>query len=110
MDINEEQRGDVLIVSPQGRVDSVSSGELEVKLLSCIDGGSHRMVIDFSGLDFVSSSGLRVFLMTAKKLKPLGGKVVLCSLAPEVKEVFEVSGFASMLSIKSNLDDAVAEF
>lgn len=110
MEINEEKRGDVLVVSPKGRIDSVSSGELEIKILGLIDAGNHSLTIDFAGLDFVSSSGLRVFLMTAKKLKPVGGKVVLCNLAPEIKEVFEVSGFSTMLSIKSSLDDALAEF
>ena len=110
MDIAEDFQGNILILTPKGRIDSVSSGELEIKVLNYIDKNHHNMILDCKEVDFVSSAGLRVFLMAAKKLKPINGKLVLCNISPEVREVFDVSGFTSLFSIQHHLKDAIAQF
>ena len=108
--MNQEKQANVLIINPVGRIDSVSSGEFEVRILRLIDHGEHNLVINLSQVDFVSSAGLRVFLMTAKKLQPVNGKVALCNVIPEVKEVFDISGFSSMFAIKPSVQEAMALF
>ena len=54
-------------------------------------------MLDLGRLDYISSAGLRVVLIAAKRLKSVGGALVLCTLNPSVREVFEISGFASIL-------------
>ena len=63
--------------------------------------------INLSRLDYVSSAGLRVFLVASKRLTPAGGKVVLCSLQEPVKQVFDIVGFYSIFSILNSKDEAL---
>ena len=110
MDIQEERKDGFLILCLEGRLDAVSSKTLEEKILAVIAGGETRFVVDLSRLDYVSSAGLRVFLLASKRLTPAGGKVVLCSLQEPVREVFEIVGFFSILSIVNSKDEALKSF
>ncbi len=67
MKLSDDRQGDVLIVRPEGRIDTNTSEELEKWLASRLDGGRKRLVLDLGALDYISSAGLRVFLMTLKK-------------------------------------------
>lgn len=108
MEIGEEQQGDVLVVAPRGRVDSVSSGELERHLVARLDAGARRVVIDLAGVDYISSAGLRVLLLAAKRLKPPQGLLVLCGLGPSVRTVLELAGFTSLFAIEPGRAQALA--
>ena len=99
MNIHEERKDGFLILGLEGRLDAASAKILEDKVLALIDEGETRFVVDLSRLDYVSSAGLRVFLLASKRLNPSGGKLVLCSLQEPVKQVFDIVGFFSILSI-----------
>ena len=71
-----------------------------------LDAGNDRLLIELSQLEYISSAGLRVLLVVAKRIQQKGGKVVLCALVPNVKEVFEISGFSSIFKIFDNTADA----
>jgi anti-anti-sigma factor len=60
------------------------------------------MVISFKNIAFISSAGLRVLLMLAKRIKSNRGHIVLCEMPKDVREVFEVSGFATIFAIKDS--------
>jgi anti-anti-sigma factor len=107
MDIHEERKDGVLILGLAGRLDALSAKVLEEKVLAVIDGGESRFVIDLSRLDYVSSAGLRVFLLASKRLNPSGGKIALCSLQEPVKQVFDIVGFYSILSISDSTEAAL---
>lgn len=107
MDIHEERKDGFLVLGLEGRLDAVSSKTFEEKVLAVIDGGEARFVIDLSRLDYVSSAGLRVFLVVSKRLTPSGGRVVLCSLQEPVKQVFGIVGFYSIFSILGSKDEAL---
>jgi anti-anti-sigma factor len=107
MDIHEERKDGFLVLGLEGRLDAVSSKMFEEKVLAVIDGGETQFVIDLSKLDYVSSAGLRVFLVASKRLIPAGGKVVLCSLQEPVKQVFDIVGFFSIFSILGSKDAAL---
>lgn len=107
MDIHEERNSGFLILNLSGRFDASGSRLFEEKILGLIGGGETRFVIDLSQLNYINSSGLRVFLAASKRLDSAGGKVVLCSLQEPVKEVFEIVGFYSILSILSSKDEAM---
>ncbi len=98
---------DIAVVSPQGRLDSVTSRNFERDLLENIDSGATRLLIDFSKLDYISSAGLRSVLLAAKRIRASGGRMALCSLNREIAEVFDISGFSSILDIQPSYDAAV---
>jgi len=90
---------DYAIVHLEGRLDTSNAGEFEKQLLTVIEEGSARIIIDCTGLDYISSSGLRVFLIVLKKIKVLKGVFSLCSLKPGIKEIFDISGFSTIFSV-----------
>ena len=100
MQIDEEKSKAALVIAPQGRVDSVSSGELERLVVARLDAGERRLVIDLMGVDYISSAGLRVLLLAAKRLKPAPGALVLCSLGPSIRAVLDLAGFTSLFAIE----------
>ncbi len=107
MDIRENRKEGFLVLGLEGRLDAVSSKMFEEKVLGVIDGGEARFVIDLSRLDYVSSAGLRVFILASKRLTPAGGKFVLCSLQESVRQVFDIVGFYSIFSIHDSENEAL---
>ena len=107
MEITEERRGDISILGIIGRLDSSSSKDLEEKMLSLIASSQGKLVIDLSQLDYVSSAGLRVFLLAAKRMDGAKGKMILCSLKDTVKQVFDIAGFSSLLTLAASTEEAI---
>ena len=107
MEITEEKRGEVIILGLKGRLDANTVKGLEDKLLALTEGGENRLVIDLSQLDYIGSAGLRVLLVTAKSSAKASGKLVLASLRDPVRDIFDMSGFSSIFTIHSSLDEAV---
>jgi len=107
MDIEQERDGDVVIVRLSGRLDSGAAPSAEERLSAALTGAPPRLAIDMSGLDYISSAGLRVLLVLAKKVQQQKGKVVLGGLAANVREVFSVSGFDTIFSIEADPASAV---
>jgi anti-anti-sigma factor len=93
---------------PKGRIDSASSPAFEKEILQQIEDGHRRMLLDFADLAYVSSAGLRIVLLAAKRMKASGGKLALCSLSPQITEVFEISGFSRILDIYPSRDAALS--
>ncbi|MBB4264745.1 STAS domain-containing protein [Roseospira visakhapatnamensis] len=108
MDILQQEEGDVLVLSPGGRLDGTTAPEFETVLLGRIGEGRTRAVIDFGRLDYISSAGLRVLLMAAKRMRQTDGRLVLCAVKAHILEVFEISGFLSIFTVETNRDAAVA--
>ena len=96
------------ILSVNGRVDALTSSQLEQAINTEIGRGNKQILLDFSGVPYISSGGLRVLLATAKKLKNPGDKFGICSLQPEVLKVFKLAGFTSIFSIYPSEGEALA--
>jgi anti-sigma B factor antagonist len=107
MDIIETKHDTYSVFKLKGRLDSNTSTGFEQKLFESIDSGARKLIIDFEGLDYISSAGLRVILKATKNLKTSEGKLVLCAMQDYVKEVFEISGFDSFLPIEPSVEAAV---
>ncbi len=107
MPIQFENRDGVTLVRPAGRVDSASATEFEQVVAARFDEGATRMVFDFSELDFMSSAGLRVVLMAGKRVRAAKGALAFAGLNPNVREVFEMSGFLKLFVVRDTLDDAI---
>jgi anti-anti-sigma factor len=108
MEIHEEKQGGAAVVVPDGRVDSGSAPELEAHLLGHVGAGETRLVVDFTSVEYISSAGLRVLLMLAKKLQSTGGRLVLCAMPESVRLVFELAGFLPIFEIEETRDAALA--
>ena len=106
MEIKESKTGDFVVLEPVGRLDTKSAPELEKKLLELMGGGQRRFIVDFASVEFLSSAGLRVLLMMAKKLAG-DGHLALCRLNDAVREVFDIAGFTSVFTIRASPTEAV---
>lgn len=109
MEFNVIEKNDVQVVSLVGSLDTNTAVEAESKFGELLDAGAQTIIINFENLDYISSAGLRIMLVVAKKMNAIGGKVILCSMNPTVKEVFEISGFSTIFQILPTEDDALAE-
>jgi anti-anti-sigma factor len=98
----------VTVDAPVGRVDSTTSAALDQRLASLIAAGERRLVVDFGGVDYISSAGLRVMLTLAKKSRDHGGRLALCGMGDLVREVFSLAGFLSLFTIEPGRAAAVA--
>ncbi len=109
MEIRQADNNGVIVLELEGRLDTLSSNVLEKKLADLLAANEHKLLLDFSGLDFISSSGLRVLLSAGKQLKPVRGKMALCALNSNVREVFDVAGFTMLFSIFPSAESALKE-
>lgn len=105
MDITKENTAGYCVVKLNGRLDAVTAPEVEGFLGELVEAGETGLAVDLAGVDYVSSAGLRVFLVTAKKLKAAGGELSLAGLTGNVKEVIEISGFPSIMPCFDTLED-----
>lgn len=98
MDINKTQNDSELIVAVSGNLDTQTAPDLQAELKNSLDGIT-SLILDFSNLDYISSAGLRVVRGASKTMRKQGDMVVRgCN--DEVKEVFEITGFADVINIE----------
>jgi anti-anti-sigma factor len=109
MEIQQEVRGGVSVVAPSGRVDSTTSVELERAIGGALEGGTRRLVVDFERVSYISSAGLRVLLVAAKRLGGGKGALALCAMNEAVRQVFDLAGFLPLFTTEVTRDGAVAK-
>ena len=107
MEISTRTQGDARIVAIAGKLDSVTSPKAQQELEAVLAGGGRKLAVDFSSLDYISSAGLRVLLGIAKQLRATGGELRTFGLNDTVREVFEISGFATILAVFPSEADAL---
>ena len=98
MTITKELNGTELKIALEGRLDTMTAPELEAEL-NQNPGNAESLILDFSKLDYISSAGLRVLLSAHKMMSAKGGMKVT-NVNEIVREVFEVTGFADILTIE----------
>lgn len=110
MEITEERNADLLILRLIGRLDASTSKSLEDKILPLIAADEKKLIIELSQLEYISSAGLRVFLLASRSMDEKKGKMALCSLQDPVREVFEIAGFSSFLNLERSTKEAINSF
>lgn len=100
---------DVNIMQVFTRVDAANAKELEEQLVGLVNAGTNKLICDFSQNEYISSAGLRVFLLMLKAVQKNGGRMVLCQLNPFVKEVFDMAGFTQLFSIFGSQEEALKD-
>jgi len=106
MEIAEKTIEDIRIISISGRIDTVTSKELEAKLDEAIDEGKKKIIINLGNVDYISSVGLRVLLAALKKQKNTQGSLPLVSLQPFVQNIFKITGLDKVFHIFPTEDGA----
>ena len=97
----------ILTLTVKGRLDADTTGEFGDALNRCIEQGSHKIILDLAGVDYISSVGLRALMVGAKRVAPLGGKIVICAPHPRVLKLLELAGFTTILPIAATHDAAL---
>jgi anti-sigma B factor antagonist len=108
MEITEARNNEILIIGINGRLDTTNYGILENKLMSLMDAGQLRIIMDCSKMDYISSSGLRVFLLALKKATLMKGRFILADLQETIREIFEIAGFTSIFEIYKTREEALS--
>ncbi|MCQ2458231.1 MAG: STAS domain-containing protein [Clostridia bacterium] len=98
MTIEKKLEGSKLAISVKGRLDTMTSPELEAELRTCVDNVT-EIRMDLKELEYISSAGLRVLLSLQKTMNGRGS-LVLSNPNPDIMEIFEITGFSDILTIE----------
>ena len=109
MNITTRTLNDVTVVAIAGSLDSNTAPAAQQAVDGIIAGGARKVLVDCTALDYISSAGLRVMLGAAKRLKGAGGELRLFGLNQAVREVFDISGFSTILRVFRTEADALAD-
>ena len=96
----------VLTLTARGRLDADTTASFAEVMDRCIERGDRKIVLDIAGLDYVSSVGLRALILAAKRLQPLGGRIVLCAPQERTLKLLEIAGFTSIFTIAATRAEA----
>jgi anti-sigma B factor antagonist len=110
MNIKVHSNNIIKVISIEGDLNANTSGEVETKLNQLIMGGNIKLLVNLDLLNYISSAGLRVFLVANKLIKKKNGLLRLCNLNSTVKEVFQISGFHLIFEIFETEEEALKDF
>lgn len=98
----------ICLIKLSGKLDIIGTGEIETKFAGYCSGDKVRVIVELSEVDFLSSIGIRLLVLTAKSVATRGGKMVLLSPIPEVQSVLEITGIPAIIPVYSHLESAEA--
>lgn len=98
------------LIELDGRLDTTTHAELDDKMNQLMASGVKNLVFNLEKMEYISSSGLRVFLSVLKKVNATGGRFVLYGMQDGVAEIFQISGFSSIFNIAKSKAEALAQF
>lgn len=107
MKLTKKNINNFCIITIDGRIDTTNYNVFEKEIIETIESGESNIVINCSGLNYISSSGLRVFLISQKKLMALQGKLHLSNMQPSIEEIFNISGFSTIFKIFKTEEEAI---
>ncbi len=110
MDIQTKKAGEVIVLEIGGRIDAFTCEKLESELHSIMNAGKLKFIVNFEKANYISSSGLRVFLGAYKKLSENKGQIKFSNMPDPVLKVFALAGFDKIFEIYSTEKEALEEF
>jgi len=108
MNIETRLQDGVTVIGIEGRLDGHHAAEAESAFLALAAEGRNKFVLDFERMQYISSAGLRVVLVAAKKVRSMQGQLICASMSDQVRDVFEMSGFLSILETAASADEALS--
>ena len=110
MEITQRVEDDITIFLPEGRIDTQAAADLDQALQSAVSAGSHNMVVDMSGVDFICSLGLRALAAALGRCREEGGDLKIAALTDRMARVFRIIGFDVLMSVHDTPEAAISEF
>ncbi|MDZ4860263.1 MAG: STAS domain-containing protein [Candidatus Hydrogenedentes bacterium] len=110
MEINHEIINGIQVITMRGRFDAPAAPDAERLFKELLQHGMTRVILDLTGVEYISSGGLRVIIMLTKALEKIQGDLKLCGLSPFVSEVFKITNLARRYDICPTRDEALALF
>ena len=110
MEITTKEYRRVAVISVSGRIDTSTSTKFEETINDLIDKGHFNLVMDFNEVDFLSSSGLRILVTTRKKLREMGGDVVLANPSQRAADSVEIAGLDKLFQSYPDREEAIGSF
>ena len=111
MEINTREFKHCILAEVKGRLDSSNAPQLNDKMNEIMESGKYKIVLDLSGLEFISSAGLRVFVNTQKTCKRYNrGEVVMASVPSNIYSSLDLVGFTALFKIYDDVLTAVGNF
>lgn len=107
MEISQSTQGTVTVVSLSGDIDGNTAPEAQSRIVPLAMGDAH-IVLDMSGVSYMSSAGLRMLLVIYRTIGGRGGKVVLSGLSPDLQDTMSLTGFLDFFEHFDALPDAIA--
>ena len=102
MEVNIIEKDNFITAVLSGRLDTAVSQEVATALQPLVDNAEKTLVLDCKGLDYISSSGLRIFLTVRKAATAKGGKVIVRDINNEIRQVFMMTGFLNLFEIQES--------
>lgn len=99
MDIKITKENEKTLAVLNGRLDTTNAAQFQEDIAPLMADPNPDIEIDCTGMDYTSSQGLRLFLMLQKTVSSKGGKLVMTNMKPQVKEVFDITGFSNIIKI-----------
>ncbi|HKE42011.1 MAG TPA: STAS domain-containing protein [Casimicrobiaceae bacterium] len=102
MDISSRRLADVTVVIPVGQIDHRNAQQLQQALAPILDqaaAASTPLLLDFTGVEYISSMGLRVLMVAAKQMRAGSARIAVAALRPVVEEIFEIARFKHVLEV-----------
>lgn len=111
MDVESKEYKSCDLVTVSGRIDSYSAPQLQEAVDEVTDAGRYKIVIDMSGVEFMSSAGLRVLIGTQKNCKKhKNGEVVLTAVPTRIREALDLAGFTPLFKLYEDTMDGIGHF
>ncbi|HWC38905.1 MAG TPA: STAS domain-containing protein [Acidimicrobiales bacterium] len=103
-----DQRGRFTVLAVRGEVDVYTAPRLRERLIELVSQGSHQVVVDLEGVDFLDSTGLGVLVGGLKRLRSHDGDMILVCTQPRILKVFEITGLTKVFAIHDSVESATA--
>jgi anti-anti-sigma factor len=110
MIINKTEEGNIIVLSLNGRLDTMHFPLVDKELSSLLESGKKEIVLDCKDMDYISSSGLRILLKTLKQADAVKGRFTICNLQPQIIQIFKISGFDHLFEIYPGKEEAVGSY
>ncbi len=110
MSLKIDDRGKVKVVSLSGKMDVGLSMTVETELEELVDSGMINLILEISGIEYLSSSGIRVFIAIMRKVKEKNGKIVLAQVPDTIKKILKTVDLEDLFEVYDSVDKALESF
>lgn len=103
----EKAAGFIIIIALDGRIDAITTDEIQKQIISLINRGNKFLIIDFKAVSYLASAGLRLLVTIYQTIKAVNGQLALCGASPDINNIFQLTGLTSKIAIYQTREEAI---